>query len=111
MILLFDIGNTHTHLGLAGRSRVVRQTNILTADWFDGTAQRQVEKFVRRAPPLEGASLCSVSAACHSGACASGFSVAGAFQFLNWARHRHWCANQIIPNPKTIGPDSVWLMP
>ena len=25
MILLFDIGNTHTHLGLANRRRVVKQ--------------------------------------------------------------------------------------
>ena len=30
MILLFDIGNTHTHIGLADERRVVKQTNIPT---------------------------------------------------------------------------------
>ena len=49
MILLFDIGNTHTHLGLANATRVQRQTNIPTASWFDGTAASLVKKFVDRA--------------------------------------------------------------
>ncbi len=30
MILLFDIGNTHTHIGLADDRRVLKQTNIPT---------------------------------------------------------------------------------
>ena len=59
MILLFDIGNTHTHLGLANCRRVVKQTNIRTVDWFGGTAKAQVIGFVGRAG-LEGAALCSV---------------------------------------------------
>ena len=41
MILLFDIGNTHTHLGLANDRRVVRQTNIPTARWFEGKAAKR----------------------------------------------------------------------
>lgn len=59
MILLFDIGNTHTHLGLANAARVIRQTNIPTASWFDGTAESLVRKFVGRAR-VRGAALCSV---------------------------------------------------
>jgi type III pantothenate kinase len=59
MILLFDIGNTHTHLGLANGQRVVRQINIATAGWFTGEAGRLVKKFVGKAA-LEGAALCSV---------------------------------------------------
>ena len=57
--LLFDIGNTHTHLGLANEHRVVRQINIRTATWFEGTAAPLVSKFVgnRR---LDGTALCSV---------------------------------------------------
>ncbi|MDB6025872.1 MAG: Type pantothenate kinase [Verrucomicrobiales bacterium] len=59
MILLFDIGNTHTHLGLANGKKVLRQTNIRTADWFDATAQKQVQTFLKTSK-LEGAALCSV---------------------------------------------------
>ena len=59
MILLFDIGNTHTHLGLADRRRVLKQTNIPTASWVNGHAEKFVGKFVGRAT-LEGAALCSV---------------------------------------------------
>lgn len=57
--LLFDIGNTHTHLGLANEHRVFRQANIRTAAWFDGTAAKQVATFVGRTS-LTGAALCSV---------------------------------------------------
>jgi type III pantothenate kinase len=59
MILLLDIGNTHTHLGLANSKRVVKQINVPTASWFDGTAKKLMAKFVGRAG-LEGAALCSV---------------------------------------------------
>ena len=57
--LLFDIGNTHTHLGLANTRRVFRQVNIQTAAWFNGTASSQVADFVG-ATKLAGAALCSV---------------------------------------------------
>jgi len=59
MILLLDIGNTHTHLGLANARRVVKHANILTAAWFSGTAAKLVSKFVGKVRP-EGAALCSV---------------------------------------------------
>lgn len=59
MILLLDIGNTHTHLGLANDRRVLRQTNLPTAAWADGTASGRLQDFVRRTR-LEGAALCSV---------------------------------------------------
>ena len=36
MILLLDIGNTHTHLGLADADGVRRQTNLKTALWQTG---------------------------------------------------------------------------
>jgi type III pantothenate kinase len=59
MILLFDIGNTHTHLGLANRKRVIKQINIPTSDWFNGNAEKRVGKFVGHAS-VEGVALCSV---------------------------------------------------
>ena len=58
-ILLLDIGNTHTHLGLAGSRQVAKQADILTADWFNGRARRTLPRFVGRVR-LEGAALCSV---------------------------------------------------
>lgn len=59
MILLFDIGNTHTHLGLANSRRVLRQTNVPTAGWFDRSAGKLVRKFVGE-HKISGAALCSV---------------------------------------------------
>src|SRR5258706_4247451 len=59
LILLLDIGNTHTHLGLAHSKRGFRQTHIRTAAWEDGTARRSLQKFLGRRKP-SGAALCSV---------------------------------------------------
>jgi len=59
MILLFDIGNTHTHLGLADDRGVRRQADILTAAWNDGSAIARVVRFVGRSE-IEGSALCSV---------------------------------------------------
>src|SRR5262245_27621234 len=59
MILLLDIGNTHTHLGLATRFRVRRHLNIPTAGWFDGSATRRVRRFVGQTA-LHGITACSV---------------------------------------------------
>ena len=59
MILLFDIGNTHTHVGLANARRVVRQTNIPTTAWFGGNAAAPLVRFVGTAA-VTGAALCSV---------------------------------------------------
>jgi type III pantothenate kinase len=59
MILLFDIGNTHTHIGLANGQRVLKQMDIPTRDWFGGKAKTRVAKFTG-AKKIEGAVLCSV---------------------------------------------------
>ena len=59
MILLFDIGNTNTHVGLADGRRVTRQTDIPTAAWSTGKASLQLGRFVDKAP-VNGVALCSV---------------------------------------------------
>ena len=59
MILLFDIGNTHTHVGLADGRRVLKQTNIPTREWFSGNAPTLAKRFAGR-NKIEGAALCSV---------------------------------------------------
>ncbi|HAO80069.1 MAG TPA: type III pantothenate kinase [Verrucomicrobia subdivision 3 bacterium] len=59
MILLFDIGNTHTHIGLADDRRVRRQTDIPTLTWFGGGATALIKKIIGAAK-IDGAVLCSV---------------------------------------------------
>jgi len=59
MLLLLDIGNTHTHLGLASPNKIRSQMDIPTAAWRDGSANALVARFVSRTQ-LSGAMLCSV---------------------------------------------------
>jgi len=59
MILLFDIGNTHTHIGLADERRVCKQTDISTLTWFGGGATALVKNFASK-NNITGAVLCSV---------------------------------------------------
>jgi type III pantothenate kinase len=59
MILLFDIGNTNTHVGLADGRRVLKQFNLPTREWFGGKAAAPVTKFAG-AKEITGAVLCSV---------------------------------------------------
>jgi len=104
-ILLFDIGNTNTHVGLASGRRVTRQVNIPTAGWFDGTAARLVKKLTGRARP-DGAALCSV--------------VPRATPFVRRAVRQMWPVELLeltpktlrglgidYPKPDTIGPDRL----
>jgi type III pantothenate kinase len=58
MLLLLDIGNTHTHLGLAGR-KVVRQTEIATRAWANGKAAALIKCFCGERK-ITGAAICSV---------------------------------------------------
>ncbi len=105
MILLFDIGNTHTHLGLANQRRLTTQVNVPTVAWFDGRAEKLVAKFVGSVP-LEGAALCSV--------------VPRATPAVRRLVHRRWRLNCLelgpktlrgvgidYPRPGTIGPDRL----
>jgi type III pantothenate kinase len=59
MIALFDVGNTHTHIGLANCARVLRRINLATADWRKGRSQTAAAEFFR-GRFLDGAVFCSV---------------------------------------------------
>lgn len=48
MILLLDIGNTHTHVGIANGRRVLRQRNFSTAELRKGALGPSVRRFVGR---------------------------------------------------------------
>ena len=58
-LLLFDIGNTNTHVGLGDTHRVRRQTNIPTQWWFNGKAPGAVQRFIG-SRKISGVALCSV---------------------------------------------------
>jgi type III pantothenate kinase len=105
MILLFDIGNTNTHIGLADARRVIKQGDIPTAQWFEGTPRKALLRFAGRARP-DGAALCSV--------------VPRATPFVHHAIKRLWnlpclelTSNTVCgvgikyPRPQTIGPDRL----
>ena len=59
MILLFDIGNTNTHVGLANAQRVTRQTEISTSAWKEENVVKRLQSFVGTAT-VEGVVICSV---------------------------------------------------
>jgi type III pantothenate kinase len=59
MILLLDIGNTNTHIGLANAKRVLRNSNIPTNELLHGKASKGISRFVGT-HKIEGAAICSV---------------------------------------------------
>jgi type III pantothenate kinase len=59
VILLFDIGNTNTHVGLGNSERVVRSRDFSTANLRQGQGLPELRKWLGRIH-LEGACLCSV---------------------------------------------------
>src|SRR6266581_3204914 len=87
MILLFDIGNTNTHLGLSDQGGIIKQANIRTAGWFDGSAEKLVQRFVGR-QSLIGAAFCSV--------------VPGATLPGRRTVKRHWNLQALELSPRTI---------
>ncbi len=105
MILLLDIGNTHTHLGLANSRRVVKQADIPTAVWFSGGAAWRVKRFVGRAC-LAGSALCSVVPAATP--CAQRL-VRTEFDLACFALTHKTLSSVGInyPKPETIGPDRL----
>jgi type III pantothenate kinase len=104
MILLFDIGNTHTHLGLADGRRVVKQADIPTFSWFAGGAAARVKRFIGK-NKIEGAALCSVVP--------RATPLAGKFAAQSGAPLLELTAKTIrgvgidYPKPNSIGPDRL----
>jgi type III pantothenate kinase len=105
MILLFDIGNTHTHVGLADERRVRKQINLPTREWFRANATARVKKFIG-VQKISGAILCSVVPR----ATPRVKKFIRAFLKLNLVElnSKTVCGIGIdYPNPKTIGPDRL----
>jgi len=105
MLILFDVGNTNTHIGLADPHRVCRQIDIPTAHWKTGKAAPQLARFIGTAA-IDGAALCSV--------------VPGATPLITRHVRRRFGLPTLVlthrtlrlvgidyPHPETIGPDRL----
>src|SRR5579862_2545947 len=104
-ILLFDIGNTNTHLGIANDRRIIKQAEVPTEAWLNGGVKDALMKFAGR-NSIEGAALCSV--------------VPGTTPLVLKATWQLWRVDALeltpktlrgvgidYPKPKTIGPDRL----
>ena len=59
MLLLLDIGNTHTHIALAQGQRVLRSANLPTVAWQNGEMRARISRHLGKTIPSHVA-LCSV---------------------------------------------------
>src|SRR5215217_6726402 len=59
MLLLLDIGNTHTHIGLADGAEAQALDNVSTAGWSNGTAQTAISTLLGKRR-VQGLAFCSV---------------------------------------------------
>ncbi|MEY4199447.1 MAG: hypothetical protein RLZZ265_1187 [Verrucomicrobiota bacterium] len=105
MLLLFDIGNTHTHLGLADAQGVQRQTNVPTALWQTGGAAARIRRFVGRTA-IDGAALCSVVPAATPAAMAFA-QTAYSVPALELTPRTIRGVGINYPKPHSIGPDRL----
>lgn len=103
MLLLLDIGNTHTHLGLAG-NKVVRQTEFPTKHWFDRKAAGLINCFCAKRR-ITGAALCSVVPKATTPAMRLLKSLGAPSVELNAQNIRGVGID--YPKPGTIGPDRL----
>ena len=105
MILLLDIGNTHTHIGLANSRRVVRHWDMHTSDWFSPRATQSLKRSLKQSS-VAGAALCSV--------------VPRAVRPARRVLRELWAVRALVlspatvrgvgvdyPNPDSIGPDRL----
>lgn len=105
MILLLDIGNTHTHLGLAAGEKIKRTRDLPTKNWFAGTGAEDLAAFLRGDKP-EDAALCSVVPGATPLAVLGVQATAGVVP--RELTHRNVRGVGIdYPKPNTIGPDRL----
>jgi type III pantothenate kinase len=105
MLLLFDIGNTHTHLGQADHDRVSKAINISTASCLDGSGKDRIEHFVGR-HRVTGAAICSVVP--KATPCVIKW-IAKSWRLTPFVLSSRTAVSQEIdyPKPATIGPDRL----
>jgi len=105
MILLLDIGNTHTHLGLANDKRVTRQANIATKAWLTGKAHSGIRRFVGKTK-VDSVAFCSVVPHITKLAVPALQRLTGA-QVLELSPRTVRGVGINYPKPRSIGPDRL----
>jgi type III pantothenate kinase len=105
MIALFDIGNTHTHVGLAGPSGVLRHVDVPTQGWKTGDVQRAAAAFLK-GQPLTGFAVCSVVPSVTPEAARFARSAYGLACLVLTAKTIRGVGID-YPAPETIGPDRL----
>ena len=105
MLLLFDIGNTHTHAAFAERGRVLRPVNLPTSAWAKGRMLALLSRQLRGKTPA-AAALCSVVPAATRHATRAIRHAWGIkpFQFDGGTAQG---IGIDYPKPATIGPDRL----
>jgi type III pantothenate kinase len=105
MLILFDIGNTHTHVGLATTRRVVRTGNFPSDRWAAPGQKRALRSFLGRGS-IEGAALCSVVPALTPLVIDWAVGAGAGRPFVLTARTVSGLGID-YPRPQTIGPDRL----
>lgn len=105
MMLLLDIGNTHTHLGLADHRRVRRHADLATQSLLEGDAPREVRRFLG-ATTIGDVALCSVVPAATPPALRLCQRITKRRPFVLESRTIQGVGIN-YPKPQTIGPDRL----
>lgn len=105
VLLLLDIGNTHTHAAVAETARMMRPTNFPTTAWKNRKLPSQLSTILRRKAPA-GVALCSVVPEVTGNAARAVQSAWGVKVFQLDAQTARGIGID-YPRPKTIGADRL----
>jgi type III pantothenate kinase len=103
--LLFDIGNTYTHVGIANSVRVLRQMDLATNAWRTGEALPRIRRLGQQLNP-RAVAVCSVVPAVTP---LVRHAVANLWHLpISELSHDNLRGVGLkYPNPRTIGPDRL----
>lgn len=107
VLLLLDIGNTHTHAGLAKNGRILRTADFTTPGWTDGSTTQALTRFLaRHRSSIRGSALASVvpKATPHALHFLNSISPS---QPLNLSARNARGIGIHYPNPASIGADRL----
>jgi len=103
MNLLLDIGNTHTHAGLARGKRITPHDIFPTGDWQSARAKKWLRHFIGK-QTVSTATLCSVVPA----ATRAARKILGELGIKQEVITHRNCGLEVdYPNPASIGPDRL----
>lgn len=106
MLLLLDIGNTNTHIGIANEKRVLRQADMPSKSWAKD-ADDQLARFLGNAAGrIDGVALCSVVPRATRVACRV-LKARFGFSTLVLTPKTLRGVGIDYPRPETIGPDRL----